>query len=514
VTTGPKSSRKRRLGRDGLGEVWTEMRGRTPVIVRRLALASEAAKAAAADITTAGAVRGEGLLPLLDVGVKDGVVQLAYEASEGRTLRELFAVLAAGREKFPVSHAAWIVMRVLEMLKACHGFKDEQGVINPIAHGRVSPEHIVVTPTGEVRLTGFGLNAAARHLLAGRQKVDRAFWYIAPEQISEGVTVPASDVFAIGTILVEALLGVPLFLKSTTAETARAIANDPVPPIRAARPEVPMALEQLLIFALNKAVDGRCPRADVMLDRMTSFLGLLEVADRVKPGEHPRRLADLIRLRLGGPAPIAAGVEIALGSESAQDESPPVPVSAGEKGVSPIRWPKPRRRLLKAGVAVLLGAAVVFVAGWVKPIRTRIAPWLPAPVLGALHSARDRVTGALPDSWRNRLGLEAAPGPAATPAPPPVVPTPSPEPPKAQEPPPRAVVEAPAPLPGIISVEAVPAAIVTIDGKRVGRTPIEEIPVAPGEHTIELMSQRPRLRATQKVTIAAGEKKSLRVRLR
>jgi hypothetical protein len=337
------------------------------------------------------------------------------------------------------------------------------------------------------------------------------------------------------------LTGSAIFLKDTADKTAVAIEHQPAPEIRAARQEVPMALEQLMIFAMNKSVDGRCNRAEVMLDRMAAFQGLLEVGDRVKTGEHPSRLTNLIRLRLNGPARLAVSLENPAAGSQDDDESPQEEKS-GKSRKLVIQWPQGKRHPVRTGLVLLL---LLFAAGFgvarVPPVRAWVSGHLPTSLRDRIRRARDAAVEGVPPAWRDRLGIgssgSSVPG-AGGPtnlgksASPPAVPiggaqvdaglgnAGSPtdatvavfdggggsEPDTGQ---PRSRASA-----ATLIVRTIPPALVFIDGKRIGRSPTHPVSLEAGDHVVEAGGEKPKSRVTQKITLGPGEKKAIVVRLR
>src|SRR3954447_1612575 len=134
-------------------------------------VAQGAADEIAAEVSAAMTLSHAAILQPIDVKVDGGLITVVTEAIDGRTLRGLLTTLAATGEKLPVSHATWLAIKLLEILEQAHNRK-EAGKTSPIFHGRLSPEHVILTPIGEVRITGWGLDTAARHLVKSTAKTD------------------------------------------------------------------------------------------------------------------------------------------------------------------------------------------------------------------------------------------------------------------------------------------------------------------------------------------------------
>jgi serine/threonine protein kinase len=136
-----------------------------------------------------------------------------------------------------------------------------------IVHGDIKPENVMVRPDGCLKILDFGL---ARH--AGTpEDLDEVplgtLGYMSPEQIGGQSLTAASDIFSLGTMLLELVTGVHPFLANTASETTRAIARDapPIPDLQDRARGVP--LENLLRAMLSKAPEQR-PDAGTVAARL------------------------------------------------------------------------------------------------------------------------------------------------------------------------------------------------------------------------------------------------------
>jgi serine/threonine-protein kinase len=481
--------------------MWTKKEGGRELSFRQLRAAPQAAEEIAAEVAAASQLASPLIIPPLEVRAIDGEVTIVSVAPDGRSLRDLLQALVMSGEKLLVSHATWITIEVLKALEAAH-----TAPTGPVFHGRLSPEHIVLTRNAEVRLTGFGLDAAARHLIKPETPVIAALAYVSPEQALGSELSAASDVFAVGSILVEALLGEPLFIDETFGKTFDAIENEGLPKLRETRDNVPKALEAALALALEKNAAKRAAKAADLRGRLQAIQGILDVGDRIKPGEQPKRIADLLRLRE------KPHVDPAFDADSV-DNNPfasnalYAPTRVVTKSHARVKA-KPEkkggggivRRLLRITALLLIG--VLGVGVWVQwprlegPLRQRLPPELAAKIgLGPAPEPAP-VKAALPPSpVVVDAGIAAAadtPDAGAVAAAPP----------------------APPAKPGLLNIDSTPASTVTIDGKEVGKTPLVKLEVEPGEHVIELTPKKARFKKTQKILVLAGETRALKVKLK
>ncbi|MBK7864016.1 MAG: PEGA domain-containing protein [Archangiaceae bacterium] len=465
------------MGKDALGEVFTEKRGGRLVQVRRMIVAQSAVAEVVAEATAAMSLSHASIVQPLEVKADGGLVTVVTEAIEARTLRGLLTTLASTGEKLPVSHATWLAIKLLEALEQAQARKVD-GRTAPLFHGRLSPEHVLLTSIGEVRLTGWGLDAAARSLVRPVAKTDPAFAYLSPEQVAGSSPGAASDNFSVGAILVEALLGKPLFVEDTFAQTFEAISNRSAPALRDARDNVPKALDEAVAWALDKVADRRASRPEALRTRLEAFQGMLDVGDRIKPYEHPKRLADLMRLRMKAPA-------------TATDVTSMEPTRAE----APASRRRPLLWLLRLLFVGLVGAFAYFVwQDWrdLEPkIRARIPPQVATP-LGIDQEVVLPVDAGV-DAGPADAGL--ADGGAADAG--------------------VADAGALAPLPALLTIESVPPkATVQIDGRTVGVTPLTRFELPAGEHEVVVISKKLHVELSQSVSLVPGESKKLTVKLK
>jgi serine/threonine-protein kinase len=141
-----------------------------------------------------------------------------------------------------------------------------------VVHGDVKPANVLISPTGEVKVTDFGL---AR--LLGGSSADVASTvagtpsYMAPEQARGRGNTPASDVYSVGVVLYEMLAGHPPFVGGTAVDLALHHLQDPPPPLPSG---APAALTAIAERALAKDPGARYPNGGEMADALAGTRGL------------------------------------------------------------------------------------------------------------------------------------------------------------------------------------------------------------------------------------------------
>jgi serine/threonine-protein kinase len=145
-----------------------------------------------------------------------------------------------------------------------------------------------VTYFGEVKLIDFGVAKAATnvaHTRAGMLKGKIS--YMSPEQLRGRGLDRRSDLFSVGVVLWELLTGVRLFARDSDAATLYAVIDDPIPPVRAHRPDVPDALVAIVARALAREPADRWATAEALQLALDGFLATLPHHESVVPGRGP-----------------------------------------------------------------------------------------------------------------------------------------------------------------------------------------------------------------------------------
>ncbi|WP_342380965.1 serine/threonine protein kinase [Myxococcus stipitatus] len=199
------------------------------------------------------------IVQIFDFGEADGSYFLAMELIDGPTLRRL--VKRAVEQALPPVMCAKLVALAAEGLAFAHDFCDPvSGEPLGLIHRDVSPDNILVSRQGAVKVVDFGVAKVAgqgHRTQTGVMKGKVA--YMPPEQLR---TLPLDrrvDVYALGVVLYELLTGKRPFDATTEASTMQAILFEPFTPVVERRPDVPVALQEILERALAKERDERYP---------------------------------------------------------------------------------------------------------------------------------------------------------------------------------------------------------------------------------------------------------------
>ncbi len=200
------------------------------------------------EIEIAAALTHPHILPLYDSGEADGIVYYVMPYVEGPSLRQRLQ----GEPRLPVAEALRIARQVVGALDYAH----RRGLV----HRDIKPENIMLYEDAAL-VTDFGIALAVRSAHAGRLTesgiVIGTPVYMSPEQAVGDPVDARSDLYSVGCVLYEMLVGVPPYIgPDTMAITAQKLV-DPVPPLRPQREEIPAELEAALLRALACKADDR-----------------------------------------------------------------------------------------------------------------------------------------------------------------------------------------------------------------------------------------------------------------
>jgi serine/threonine-protein kinase len=169
---------------------------------------------------------------------------------------------------------AAVAVGILRGLAAAHERVGPDGLPLPIVHRDVSPHNVLLTTRGVVKLIDFGLALAPDRTQETTEPgiVKGKMSYLAPEIVTGGRPSPASDQFACGSVLWEALVGRKLFDGETDYEAYCRLRDCMVQPLRPLRPDVPPAFAQIIHRALTASAEHRFPSTREMARQIGTAL--------------------------------------------------------------------------------------------------------------------------------------------------------------------------------------------------------------------------------------------------
>ncbi|MBJ73616.1 MAG: hypothetical protein CMN31_20215 [Sandaracinus sp.] len=214
------------------------------------------------------------IVHLYEFGEEAGSYFIAMEWIDGVALGKLIRK-ARDHDGIPAPISVKVIARIAEALHYAHHLRGDDGQPLGIVHRDVSPQNIMVSYEGTVKLLDFGIaKASIQHTKTQDGQVKGKFAYMSPEQCLGEPLDGRGDIFALGVCLFEALTGRPLYHRKTQYETMRAVLEEPVPSVRKHRPEIPEALDRLVQRALAKKPDDRFADAGQMQVELERWLAI------------------------------------------------------------------------------------------------------------------------------------------------------------------------------------------------------------------------------------------------
>jgi serine/threonine-protein kinase len=218
-----------------------------------------------------GMLRHPNLVAILDAGIHDRYDYLVLEYIHGASLRTAMQTDAPGRvAEVPLAVALAIVIDTARGLHAAHELTDDTGASLGLVHRDVSPGNVLLGLDGTVKLADFGIAKETRvTTLSG--SLHGTVTYMAPEQCRGHAFDRRADLFSLGVILYELVTGTRLFWADNDVASLHRVLSGQVPPPRSVRPEIPAALEAIILSALAPDPERRHATARAFADALERF---------------------------------------------------------------------------------------------------------------------------------------------------------------------------------------------------------------------------------------------------
>lgn len=202
-----------------------------------------------------------GIVAVYDSG-EEPAPYIVMELVSGHTLRELIH----GGERLPLERALQIGIGVLEALEYSH----QRGIV----HRDIKPANIMITTQGDVKVMDFGIARAMDDLgatLTSTWNIVGTAQYLSPEQALGDVAGAQSDIYSVGCLLFELLVGRPPFSGETPVSIAYQHVSATAPLAREIQPDLPEGVEVALAVALAKRPEDRYQSAQAMLEDLVKI---------------------------------------------------------------------------------------------------------------------------------------------------------------------------------------------------------------------------------------------------
>ncbi len=408
------------IGAGGMGRVWVAREqglvARPRLVAIKTALAEEAAseeywKVLLDEARIASQIQHPNVCSIHALDRERGVVYVVMDWSDGGSLRELLDALPGGA--VPPTMAARIVAHVCAGLHAAHELAGEDGAPLHVVHRDVSPQNILLSTNGQVKITDFGVAKARGQIHAPTQtgEVKGKLSYMAPEQVTTRDVDRRADVFALGCVLYEASLGVRPFHGEDALATLYQLLEQPIKTPSSVRPDFPPGLERIILRSLERDAAARFQTTEEMGRALQSWLASERAM--VTDSDVAALIQQALGDRVASRQQAVDSALIAMDSPPPPEEPEPPPPPPGIETLSgSAASTLPGQQLPRAGRKKLWGglAAAGVALTVIGALANRGTPPAPAPTPPAPAAS---LSPALPETTTPRT--EPAPQPAPEP---------------------------------------------------------------------------------------------------
>jgi eukaryotic-like serine/threonine-protein kinase len=363
------------------------------------------------------------IVQVTDFGEENGQYFIALEYVEGFDGLGLLRSAAQKHVRLPIPICMFIAAEVLDALDYAHNAKDNEGKPMHLVHRDISPSNVFIARRGDVKLGDFGIaHAQERESKTQAGTLKGKYGYMSPEQVTGGDLDGRSDIFAVGIVLAEMLMGKRLFTAPNDLDVLLMVRDGRLERWDKYCKDIPASLDVIVRKALAKNLDERYQTA-------TEFRSALEDLQfqfgmRVGPADLGALVADLFDQRPEATARLkerARKWEIKQQAAAPGTTPPPVPRLSRDSSADHEARPPSRGGGITPAATVVSAALDDALAGSVslvgldqyeKPDLAGLPAWPGAPLGGDIMLAGPDGTpspGAGRSSGRDRLA--SYPGP-------------------------------------------------------------------------------------------------------
>jgi serine/threonine protein kinase/DNA-binding NarL/FixJ family response regulator len=334
------------------------------------------------------------IIQIYDLGKVDDDFYIAMEYVEGRDLRTILATERDQKSLLPLPLALLIVAAVARALDYAHRKRDFSNRALGLVHRDVSPQNVLISYEGEIKLCDFGIvKAVAKASTTQMGALKGKLQYMSPEQAWGRDVDARSDIFSLGSVMFEVLTGTKLFTGDSEIGVLDAVRDCRLRSPRDIVPTIPEEIERIVRKALAKNPEDRYSTAGQMeKDIMAAFDGLRLAPTQRALAEHMQQLFHQVPSHTHKP-PV---LDISLPPNAGNAPSFVGTRAGSVTGSRQVQAPSSRLPLIAAAVIALL--VVLAVLAWLNrdteeaPAETQptvIQPGAVAPV-----GAEGQPTGA------------------------------------------------------------------------------------------------------------------------
>lgn len=247
-------------------------------------------------------------------GEAAGVYFIIMEYVHGCSLAQLLDGLSKRRRRMAPELATYIAMAIADGLHAAHETRGDDGALLNVVHRDISPQNVLLSSTGDVKLIDFGIaksQAGLHHSMTGTS-IKGKLRYMSPEHALGKSVDRRTDVYALGIVLWEMLTMRPLFWARSDFQLLAKVQEPVLRPIRRYAPKVVEELEQAVFRALAVDREQRPPTAADFRRELVAAVPFVDALDHEQVAELLDTVLGDELDRAGAEIPAAASAEIGL----------------------------------------------------------------------------------------------------------------------------------------------------------------------------------------------------------
>ena len=213
------------------------------------------------------------ITPVYEFGMESNQLFLSMEYISGRNIRELIRKARSYKQSIDIPHAVYIGKETCSGLNYAHNAVDAAtGQPLNIIHRDISPQNIMLSFDGDIKIIDFGIAKVADTNLTRAGHLKGKFSYMSPEQANGDSLDERTDIFCMGIILWELLTNKRLFASKNEMASLKKVRNCDVPDAQKINPKIPTALNDIIKKSLNKNRDFRYENASKLERDLSVFM--------------------------------------------------------------------------------------------------------------------------------------------------------------------------------------------------------------------------------------------------
>jgi hypothetical protein len=202
------------------------------------------------------------IVQIFDYGKIENAYFIAMEYIDGKNLGEILSGINQG---LSVEQAVFIILQISKGLDYSHTKQDEKGKALHIVHRDISPQNMLISYQGEVKISDFGISKArSEPSLTQAGVIKGKLAYLSPEQALGETINQQADLYALGLVFYETLTGRRVYKFSSDVEAIRTIPKKDIDPLIKSMPDLPEEINRIVMKCLEKDKEKRYQNASAL----------------------------------------------------------------------------------------------------------------------------------------------------------------------------------------------------------------------------------------------------------